>query len=178
MINCIIDKNMKKQNTLITLLILVLVSCGIFADAKAQNARERMEVIKKMKMLEALGLDEAKSEKFLIKYNCADAKIKDNFKEIRNKSNELEKILSTNNSEEIKKVSDELVALQETGNKLVNEKVQIMRGCLTPEEFAKYLIFEEKFHKEMFNALKDGRKMQQKSDNPERRRPAKNKTNK
>ena len=119
-----------------------------------------MDVIKKMKLIDILGLDDAKAEKFLLKYNSYESKIEENHKKIQIATKELDNAIAKNNnskdsSNEIVVKTSNLLNLQEEANKLNLEKLRGMKSVLTDLEYAKFVRFENKFVRELIGSFID-----------------------
>ncbi|MCL2039140.1 MAG: hypothetical protein FWG85_01775 [Bacteroidetes bacterium] len=173
----------KIQVTLTLIVISIFLSASVYADKniRSPKAKERMDVVKKMKMLEAMDLDETKSEKFLVKLNAHNKQIDEKRKqqkEVVAKLNEAVK----NNSKDINNLNDQLLNLHNEIHKLNVEKNQELRGVLSEAEFSKYLVFENKFMGEVFNCFmnhnsdvkgKDNLKKEKKTPNKKREKKTK-----
>ncbi|MDR0927109.1 MAG: hypothetical protein LBO69_05020 [Ignavibacteria bacterium] len=127
-----------------------------------QKTKERMDMVKKMKLLEILDLDSSKSEKFLQKYCVFEKKIEENRKQQRKVAelldDQLRKMNKGDDGKKFAPVNDSLLALQEEFNKLICEKQKTLKPILSDVEFAKYLNFENNFFKEFFGSYMDGKK--------------------
>jgi len=121
------------------------------AQSKATKTKERMDVIKKMKLIDILGLDDDKAEKFFLKYNSYDKKIEENRKKMQIAMRELETAIAKNNSNEIVTKTNDLLNLQEELNKLTLEKLRGMKSVLSDIEYAKFVNFENKFVRELID---------------------------
>jgi Spy/CpxP family protein refolding chaperone len=131
------------------------------ADAQAPRAKERIEMFKKMKMLDFLDLDEKSSEKFLIKYNAGENKIENLREQFSDALKDLRYALrKEKDEEELEKLSSKIIDLQQKVDQAVINKAKSIKEVLSAEEFSRYLLFEAKFHKELRDAIfHRGRKM-------------------
>ena len=145
----------------------VLLSTNILlADNKnirSPKAKERMDMVKKMKMIEAMGLDETKSEKFLLKFNAHNKHLEEIRKQQQNLANRLDESLK-NNSKDLSAITEQMLNLQDELNRINIEKRRELKGILTETEFAKYLVFESKFMRELFNCFIDNNHREIKGD--------------
>ena len=138
------------------IIVFSLLSANVTADnnrnISSPKAKERMDMIKKMKMIDAMELDEAKSEKFLIKFNSYSKQLEEKRKqqqELVDKLNEA----TNNTSKDLSKLADQMLSLQNEINKIHTDKNQDIRGILSEKEFAKFLVFENNFISEVFNCF-------------------------
>jgi hypothetical protein len=144
----------KTTTTLISFLIVLLATNMLLADNKIRSprAKERMNMVKKMKMIEVMELDEAKSEKFLAKFNAYSKQLEDKRKQHRELVNKLDDAMK-NNSKEVPALTEQLLNSQDELNKINSEKTRDLRTILSETEFAKYLVFENNFINEVFNCF-------------------------
>jgi len=148
------------NNTKVTLISFFIISCVfLFAnDLLAQKnihspkAKERMDMVKKMKMIEAMELNETKSEKFLVKFNSYSKQLDEKRKQQQELVDKLNDAVK-NNSKELSSLTEQLLNLQNEISKINYNKFQELRGILSEIEFAKYLIFENKFMREVFSCF-------------------------
>lgn len=147
------------------LISILLTSNVVLAEGKKQTEndfrspkkKERIDMIKKMKLLEVLDLDESKSEKFIVKLNTHEKKISENRDKHHNARVKLEEAIKTNNANDIKALSNQLVDLQDDFNKSCSDKVKDMRTVLSEVEFAKFVCFENSFMRDFFDSCMDGK---------------------
>ena len=146
-------------------LLIAFVFIGINAgEAFAQpspKAIKRIQQVKKMKLLDELEIDDKQADKFIIKYTAWDDKIigmKDQI-DIARKELDLSIQKKEDKNELMKKAIKFLETMTEM-NKLIQEKNYEMRSVLTEEQYAKFLIFEDRFmhdlQKTMFRMMKKG----------------------
>ncbi|MDD3125381.1 MAG: hypothetical protein PHV24_06115 [Candidatus Kapabacteria bacterium] len=126
---------------------------------KGQKAMQKLNQIKKMKMLEILELDNTVADKFLIKYNEWDKKIDEHRKKTDIARKELDLAIS--------KGEDKTSLAQKTDafTEILNEMPTIIKGrnndiraMLDAENYAKFILFEDRFmfdvQKHMFKATR------------------------
>lgn len=137
---------------------------------------ERIERFKKMRLIEALNLPEETAIRFNAKYNTHENKIR----EIRKSFDSLEVRLGEifrryeEQSKNQKYTDKELKELQNIIDKIESYRKEInneeeryfkeLRELFTPEQIAKYYLFQRNFEQELREALKQMRK-----DMPKRR---------
>ena len=151
--------NIKMKSTKLVLIFIVfnlLLSANILAgkekNIRSPRAKERMDIVKKMKMIEAMELDEAKSEKFLLKFNAYNTQLDEKRKQQREVVKKLNESVK-NNSTDLSTLTNQMLSLQNEINKIHTDKNQDIRGILSEKEFAKFLVFENKFISEVFNCF-------------------------
>ncbi len=137
----------------IALLILAL-SISYVSAQPANKAKERIAMMKKMKLLEILNLDEQNSEKFLIKYSAYEKKVDEQRMAVDAVADELANAIKKNASkDEIANLSDKLINSQSKLSDVYLEKLKAFKSVLEPKEYAKFLVFESKFMKELQGIL-------------------------
>jgi len=137
--------------------VTVLQSISLNAQNKneqnqALRTKERMDMIKKMKLIEVLGLEGERAEKFLLRYNSFDKKIEENRRNMRKATRELDEAISKN-AKDITVKTNALINLQEEFNRLQVEKLRGMKSELSDIEYAKFVSFENKFVRELFGSF-------------------------
>jgi len=121
--------------------------------AQPKRAKERISTLKKVKLLEVLDLDESTSEKVLLKYNAWENKIEDQMKKIDEVEEELVKAIKKGNKEDIKNISSKFEKERDKIVQIAMERDKDMKSILTDEQYAKYLIFEKRFRRELGEQL-------------------------
>lgn len=130
------------------LVVLVLSFFQFAAQAQPQRARERVQTLKKVKLVEILNLNEAEADKFLAKYSGYENRINEKRQAMQNAMSELNQSLKGDKSG-LKAKSENILKLQEEMQNLQLEKIRGMRSSLNEEQFAKYLLFERSFAREL-----------------------------
>ncbi len=139
----------------ITATTAVLICSAVMLIAQPPfHARERISEFKKIKLLEILDLDEQTSEKFLAKYNSAEKIISEKLEKVQDAMLDLEYALrKKSGKEEIAKNSQKVMdAQRDLLNTMVEQQKEI-KGILNEEQFAKYLLFENRFKSELQRLL-------------------------
>ena len=160
-----------------------LLSNNVFAQPnkppKVHRSKERMDMIKKLKLLEILELDETTADKFLVKYSFYEKKKEEHYQAMQKAKEELELALQDKSKEVIVEKTNKLVALTEEKHKLFLEKLKDMKSILSETEYAKYLLFDHSFFNNVVGAFVDGHKKikskyQNEDDSNEKNIPKKN----
>jgi ribosomal protein L22 len=151
---------------------------------KSPKAKERMDMIKKMKLLEVLNMEGDNADKFLLKYNSYEKQIEENRKVYHRISKELSKTIkptleradanATPNTDVLKKLqmqADSMLILQNEFNKISQEKMKAMKSVLSDWQYVKYVDFESNFMKKLFNTfIGDDKHRSTKNDKPRRQK--------
>lgn len=138
--------------------ILLLNSISIYSQKNDRNwtpkSKERIDMVKKMKLLEKLNLPDDEADKFLTKYTSYEKKIDEKFEALKNATNDLNQSIDKKTND-IKAKADKIISLQEELNGITIEKQKSMKNVLSDENYAKYILFEHTFFRHLNNALMD-----------------------
>lgn len=141
------------KQAVILAIILIAVQSNIFAQP-AFRAKERIAEFKKMKLLEVLDLDEKSSEKFLAKYNSAEKAIREKQEKLDEAILDLEYLIRKKaNKEDLTKQSQKVMDLQRDLMNTMFEQQKEIKSVLTEEQFARYLVFENRFREQLQKAI-------------------------
>lgn len=148
---------------------ILFLALSFFIHAQPpERMGERMQALKKIKLLEVLDLKEEESDKFLIKYNSVEKNIREKQDQIRDISEELEDALRDNKDDkELANLSSKLLKAHQEFQDAISRRFTDIKGILNEKQFAKYLVFEKKFLDKMKEILKDRK---DRPDPEERRR--------
>ena len=137
----------------IALALLIIILSGAFYTISAQQPRKALERIgqmKKSKLLEILDLSEESSNKFLSKYTAWEKKVLEQKKAIDEASADLESSLRKGDGKDVLiQKSQKLIEAQVKLQNLNTEKLKAMKEVLNDVEYAKFLVFEDRFPKEL-----------------------------
>jgi hypothetical protein len=126
-------------------------------DGDAGKAKQHVQQLKKLKLIETLDMDQQTAEKFFMLYNTEQKKVDEALKAL----NETMQELSKASNQDPKKVSPDLVK-QLTNQTLekqtqmqtaVNERLRAIKSVLNDQQYAKFLLFEAKFQEEVRKTL-------------------------
>lgn len=130
------------------------------------RAKERIEQLKKIKLLDILQLSEERSTKFLSKYNEMDRQTEEKKLEMEHEMKILEvKIKSNAPEEEIKAQTEKALKAYKAYHESLKNKMDEMKSMLTDIEFAKFLVFESQFHEEVRKIIMKNYRNRHKRDN-------------
>jgi len=141
----------------ISLLVLIVLSFTFSVNAQPpERMGERMQALKKIKLLEILDLKEEESDKFLVKYNALEKNIKEKQDQLKDVSDDLEDALRDNKDDkELAELSSKVLKSHKDFQDAVSKRFTEMKEVLTEKQFAKYLVFEKKFLDKVKEILKD-----------------------
>jgi transposase len=142
------------KTSAITIITVVFLAFGAILQAQpAHKAKERVDQMKKIKLLEILELDDATTDKFLAKYSTYEKKIDEKRRELDELSDEIKLELRKNSSDKLKELTKKFLQLQNEMFDLIQAKINDMKSILSEKEYAKFLIFENDFPKELQKIL-------------------------
>lgn len=134
--------------------IVIAITINYSYSQPANKAKERIAMMKKMKLLEILNLDEQAAEKFLIKYTAYEKKVDEQRLAVDAAADELaEAVKKDASKDDIANLTDKLINNQVKLNDVFLEKLRAFKTVLEPKEYAKFLVFESKFMKELQKIL-------------------------
>lgn len=134
------------------ILFLILFSyVTIFAQPPGrEEAKKRIQMMKKMKLLEILDLNEQEADKFLIKYNAWEDKLENQDKLLEQITNDLEDAIKDGKeTKTINSLTAKYIEEKIKFQKMVIDKFSDLKSILSDENYGKLIIFEERFYKEL-----------------------------
>jgi len=151
------------------LIIIVISSLNILAQPP-EKARERIEALKKMRMLEVIELSGETADRFILRYNDYDRELKSKIANYEAAVDELEKVLAAKSSEKtIKEKSDNLVNAHKDVHNTIANRANHFKEILNTEQLARYLIFEKRFEDKLREMLLENPKKARPGMGPRRR---------
>ncbi len=132
-----------------------LIPTEIFSQnyTHTHKARERMEMIKKMKLLESLDLNEKEADKFIVKYTSFEKAIAVNAKQTKETVLELKKAINSNAFNDIKTKSEKLTKLKKELASLQTKRLDELHSILSDKNYANFILFEETFFNKLHHAI-------------------------
>lgn len=138
------------RSVIFTLILFTFLSATTAYSQPPEKARERVKQMKKMKLLDILNLSEEEGDKFIVKYSSWENKVEDQRVAVDKVSDELLNAIKDDASnEDLQKMSQKLLAEQEKFFALQIDKLKAMKEILDDKKYAKYLVFEDRFIKEL-----------------------------
>jgi hypothetical protein len=142
-----------RRTTVLALCIFAVSYLPLWSQPP-HKAKERIEQIKKMKLLDILNLDEAAAEKFITKYTTYENKVNEKRQALDEVTDELQKSVRKKESkDDVSKLTKSYLDLQKQFFDAIADKTKAMSSILNEEEYAKFLIFENEFPKELQKVL-------------------------
>jgi len=145
-------------------LTLLLLPCHAGAqdpgkgEEMVRRRPERLERYRKMRLIETLKLNEEDAVRFFSKQSAHEDAQRDLYKQRNRGLDELDKILhGTGSDKDYPRLSEEI---QTIDLKIFNERQRYqdeVQKSLTPEQFAKFLLFERDFNRQVKDALEEMR---------------------
>ncbi len=121
------------------------------------KAKKQIDQLKKLKLIEALNLDDAAAEKFFVRYNTEQKKVDEARKSLDDTMNELDKAKSSGNNEKIKQLTQQTLDKNKNLQNASNEMLRSVREVLNEKQYADFLVFEAKFQKQLNEILQNKR---------------------
>ena len=138
-------------------------------EQNRKNAMQKMDMLKKMKLLEALDLEADNSDKFLAVYSSYEKQINGKIEQLQNLKRELNKEIKDNASV-LKNKAESIISLQKEVNDLRFARLNELKKILSDKNFAKFILFEDGFGHEVNNALMKHKMSRGKEDGDHRKR--------
>jgi DNA-directed RNA polymerase subunit F len=140
--------------------LILLTADPLFAQRTQQPRRgpamERIEQLRKLRMMEAMRLDEETSIRFFTRYNRHRERLRELQERREAHIRHLEELNRQGASaEEIEKALEELRSFDRAYAEAKNQFVEELREILTPEQRARYFIFEENFNRFLRELMRD-----------------------
>lgn len=144
--------------TLLSLILLTSISFTQKMKEKGMKNREKLEQLEKVKLIEALDLDEETSIRFFARRNDSKKEIQEFEQKLEDILAELEKSFnseSKNQTENQKQLISEMLKTRESIEMKRNQFISSLNDILTVEQIGKLIVFEKKFRDEIRQVLFD-----------------------
>jgi hypothetical protein len=145
-----------KYKLIYTLLPIFILSISVYGQRhERMKAREKMEELKKIKLIEILQMDEETSIKFFTRRSEHMRRMEDIHQAEEKKITQLRDLLEAKekNSSALQKAIDDYLSLQED---IIKERQNFFKSTseiLSVEQMAKFVVFEEQFREEISGLL-------------------------
>lgn len=145
----------------ITLLMVILISSISFPQKmkeKGMKNREKLEQLEKIKLIEALDLDEETAIRFFARRNDSKQEIRELEKKSEDIISKLENSFNSedkNQDETQRMLISEMLKTRESIESRRNQFINSLSDILTVEQTAKLIVFEKKFRDEIRNLILD-----------------------
>ncbi len=145
--------------TLSLLLILMLIPALFFAQDRRdrKGPRERIEQLEKLKLIEALDMDEQTTLKFFARRNELHGKVDKLNDSLDTITDNLETKFSNGDDSGYKELVNKYLSIEK---QVASERTQFINSLydiLTTEQVAKLIVFEKRFREEIRHLLFKGR---------------------
>lgn len=144
------------------ILLVVVCSAALFGQMRGQMGKrpmERLESFKKVRMLEALKLDEDKGLKLVARYNQHRESIRSLEEERKGVMDKLEaKVNGDASDNEFQKSFNELLEIEKKIMDARTKYLTELKDILTAKQIAEYLLFERSFARDIRDIMRDGQK--------------------
>lgn len=132
-----------------------------YSTAFSQNnqIKDKINQLKKIKLIDILRLDENNVDKFFARYGEQERKVEEQRLELKNSLNQLEQAIHNNAAE--KEIQQLIQNIHHKDIALVNatiEKQKALKSLLDNQQYAKLIVFEHQFMTKLQKALIDKKK--------------------
>jgi hypothetical protein len=144
--------------TLFAIILLTSISFPQQMREKGMKHRDKLEQLEKIKLIEALDLDEETSIRFFARRNDSKKEIQELEKKADDIIFELEKSFNSddkNQDEKQKQLISDMLKTRESIELKRNQFINSLDDILSTEQIAKLIVFEKKFRDEIRNVLFD-----------------------
>ncbi len=142
--------------TLLTVILLTSISFSQQMKEKGMKNREKLDQLEKIKLIEALDLDEETSIRFFARRNESRREVQELEKKSDDIIFELEKSFDSENKNQAEKQEQLISEFLKTRESLELKRSQFINSLddiLSTEQTAKLIVFEKKFRDEIRNVL-------------------------
>ncbi len=153
--------------SILSLSVPILLSAQQFNKLEDRpRAKEKIEQLKKMRLIDILDMDEPTAEKFFTRYNQLQRKIEDAKVELQDAVSDLERSVraKAGKTGDCYRKADIILEKQNALNAAVADKIRAMRSLLTEEQYAKFIVFENNFAAQLQKMLLE-RKQERQNEN-------------
>lgn len=109
------------------------------------KAKERIEQLKKIRLIDILDLDENSAEKFFARYKQYQKKVEESLSNLREAVADLENSVRSKTNKDYTRKADLVIDKQAELANAISEKLRAMKSILTEEQYAKFIVFESNF---------------------------------
>jgi hypothetical protein len=149
---------MKKISAFLLVTVLFAADSAVCQPMRGPGP-ERLEKYKKMRMIEALELNEDEAARFVAKYNTHQSNVRDIMKQRMGIVDELEEELDKKGEPD--RFEQLFARLEESEQAMFNERKRFhndVKSMLTTGQMAKFFVFERNFNRDLREAMQDMRR--------------------
>ena len=129
------------------------------AFSQNNQIKDKINQLKKIKLIDILRLDENNVDKFFARYGEQERKVEEQRLQLKNSLNQLEQAIHNNAAE--KEIQQLIQNIHHKDIALVNatiEKQKALKSLLDDQQYAKLIVFEHQFMTKLQKALIDKKK--------------------
>lgn len=134
--------------------VILFYTSTVFSQGHGKmKPMQKMEELKKIKLIEVLQMDEETSIKFFTRRAEHMRRIEEITESSKNKIDQINGMIEDKNESKLKKSIDEYMNMQDT---MIKERQNFLKSAseiLTTQQMAKLLVFEERFRSEVSELL-------------------------
>jgi hypothetical protein len=150
-----------------TVVFLCLVSTALTSVGYAQHGegdpqgprgREKVDQLRKMKLIETLGLDEEKSVRFISRFSKHQEHIRALYLERGTMIDNLEEAIKESRESEYSKLIEGMFSIE---RKILDERIDFIKNLddlLSKKQQAKFLVFERNFNRDLRDMIFDAKR--------------------
>jgi hypothetical protein len=109
------------------------------------KAKERIEQLKKIRLIDVLELDESGAEKFFARYNQLQKKVEEARAILQEAVADLERNVQSKSGKDYVRKADLVIDKQAALANAISDKLRAMKTILTEEQYGKFIVFESNF---------------------------------
>jgi hypothetical protein len=131
-----------------------------FGEGEPRNpkGREKIEQLRKMKLIETLGLDEEKSVRFISRYSKHQEQVRALYLERGTLIDNLEEAVKDSRDSEYPKLIDGIFVIE---RKILDTRIDFIKNLsdiLSKKQQAKFLVFERNFNRDLRDMIFEARR--------------------
>jgi len=140
---------------ILSVLVILLITTISFAQREERHG-EKIKALEKIKLIEALDLDEETAVKFFARRNEHQERMKKIFSELETKRNEIRKLISSAENDDDPELKKQVENYFKIHQKIDEEKrkfVESLDDILSNKQIAELTLFERRFREEIRDVL-------------------------
>lgn len=123
------------------------------------KAKQNIAQLKKLKLIETLDLDEQTAEKFFVRYNSEQKKVDEATKAVNESLRQLEQALQKKSApDQIRQLTDQTLDKRMQLYSAITERYRSVRSVLNEQQYAKFLVFEQRFQEQLRRTILDAKR--------------------
>jgi hypothetical protein len=152
--------------TIVFLCLVVLTFTSVVyaqrgeGDPRGPKGREKVDQLRKMKLIETLGLDEEKSVRFISRFSKHQEHIRALYLERGTIVDNLEEAIKETRESEYSKLIDGMFSIEQ---KIIDARIDFIKNLndlLSKKQQAKFLVFERNFNRDLRDMIFDAKRGQ------------------